>query len=294
MTRTRQLARNARLLAPLATAVQLAERSIGEVGPVAVIDSGSERVAALRAVVGATDVVPGPGDHPAITVGVIDGGPGDRVAREGLIRARDDGRAAVAVILGTRNRRTELERDLLSGYRLEMSNVVHVASLEGPGARAVRRAAVAALGDDAGSVARQVPQLRHEAGRELIESSARKAGFVGVLPTSGADLPLLAVIQVRMVAGLAAMHDRPFGAERALDAAAVVGAGFGLRALGRSAVGLVPGVGWAARGAIAYAGTKALGEAAMLRLAAGEDLLGAGAKGARSRLDRILRRGERA
>jgi uncharacterized protein (DUF697 family) len=78
---------------------------------------------------------------------------------------------------------------------------------------------------------------------------------------------------VRLVAQLAALHDRPFGAERALDALAVVGAGFGWRALGRSAVALVPGVGWAARGAVAYGATRAVGEAALARLAAGHDLI---------------------
>jgi len=42
----------------------------------------------------------------------------------------------------------------------------------------------------------------------------------------------------------------------------VVGAGFGFRTIARELVGFVPVGGWAAKGAVAYAGTKAVGEAA--------------------------------
>ncbi|NLG66575.1 MAG: hypothetical protein GX536_02560, partial [Actinobacteria bacterium] len=39
-------------------------------------------------------------------------------------------------------------------------------------------------------------------------------------------------------------------------------AGLGFRAVARQLMGLVPGVGWAVKGGVGYAGTKALGEAA--------------------------------
>jgi uncharacterized protein (DUF697 family) len=42
----------------------------------------------------------------------------------------------------------------------------------------------------------------------------------------------------------------------------VVGAGFGLRTVARELLVFVPFAGWAAKGAVAYAGTKAIGEAA--------------------------------
>jgi uncharacterized protein (DUF697 family) len=48
----------------------------------------------------------------------------------------------------------------------------------------------------------------------------------------------------------------------------VLGGGLGLRALARELVDLVPGLGWALKGAIAYAGTRAVGEAAVLYFAA--------------------------
>jgi uncharacterized protein (DUF697 family) len=43
----------------------------------------------------------------------------------------------------------------------------------------------------------------------------------------------------------------------------VVGAGFGLRAVARQALDIVPGVGWAVKGAVGYTGTRAMGEAAL-------------------------------
>ena len=93
------------------------------------------------------------------------------------------------------------------------------------------------------------------------------------------------------MAELAAMHDRPGGAERVAEAAAVVGAGFGWRALGRSASGLVPGVGWAVRGTVAYGATRAVGEAALLRAQAGHDMFeGDAVDRIRPAIDRVLGR----
>ena len=48
----------------------------------------------------------------------------------------------------------------------------------------------------------------------------------------------------------------------------VVGAGFGMRAVARELLDLVPVAGWAVKGAIAYTGTKAVGEAAVRYFAA--------------------------
>jgi uncharacterized protein (DUF697 family) len=82
----------------------------------------------------------------------------------------------------------------------------------------------------------------------------------------GADLPFLALNELRLVLRLA----QAYGADgdvrdRLPELAATIGAGFGLRALARELLDLVPGAGWALKGAIAYGGTRALGEAARVR-----------------------------
>ena len=81
---------------------------------------------------------------------------------------------------------------------------------------------------------------------------------------------MLALNEFRLVLRLAqaygAADDPP---ERLPELAATLGAGFGLRALARQALCLVPGAGWPVKVAVAYAGTRALGEAARLRFELG-------------------------
>jgi uncharacterized protein (DUF697 family) len=55
----------------------------------------------------------------------------------------------------------------------------------------------------------------------------------------------------------------------------VLAAGFGLRALSRQAVKLVPVAGWAASAVIAYAGTVAMGRTGILYFERGKQEVGA-------------------
>jgi len=118
----------------------------------------------------------------------------------------------------------------------------------------------ARLGEDAALLAGRLPVLRDAVCERIVESFARKNGIVGAAVfIPGADLPVLALNQVRMLLRL----DQAFGRElRPLpEAAAVVGAGLGLRAVARELLDFVPVAGWAVKGAVAYAGTRALGQA---------------------------------
>jgi uncharacterized protein (DUF697 family) len=74
---------------------------------------------------------------------------------------------------------------------------------------------------------------------------------------------VLTLNQMRLVLRIAAAHGVEISNDRLPELVAVLGGGLGLRALARELVDLVPGVGWAVKGAIAYAGTRALGEAAV-------------------------------
>ena len=65
--------------------------------------------------------------------------------------------------------------------------------------------------------------------------------------------------QARMVLNIAAAYGEDLSIDRARELLGVLAAGFGLRALSRQAVKLVPVGGWAASAAIAYAGTVAMG-----------------------------------
>ena len=48
-----------------------------------------------------------------------------------------------------------------------------------------------------------------------------------------------------------------------LEIVGVVGAGYGFRMLAREALDLLPVVGWAVKGAVAFGGTRAIGMAAV-------------------------------
>jgi uncharacterized protein (DUF697 family) len=83
----------------------------------------------------------------------------------------------------------------------------------------------------------------------------------------GADLPILVLNELRLVLRLSETYGLAGGQERLAELAATLGAGLGLRALARELLDLVPVAGWALKGAVAYGGTRALGEAACRRFA---------------------------
>jgi uncharacterized protein (DUF697 family) len=79
----------------------------------------------------------------------------------------------------------------------------------------------------------------------------------------GVDLPVLTLNQIRLVLRIALAYGQELDNRRAVELLGVVGAGFGMRTVARELLDLVPVAGWALKGAIAYAGTKAVGEAAV-------------------------------
>ncbi|MBM3493647.1 MAG: hypothetical protein FJX72_04890 [Armatimonadetes bacterium] len=137
------------------------------------------------------------------------------------------------------------------------------------------------------SLARRFPGLREAVSQRIVrETATANAQFAmvnalpGIVPLLGiliptailGDLVFLAKNQAMMLYRLAAAHDLPLEARaRAQDLAPLVGTAFGWRALARELIGFVPGgVGLVARGAVAYAGTMALGEAMRRMYAMGQ------------------------
>jgi uncharacterized protein (DUF697 family) len=121
-----------------------------------------------------------------------------------------------------------------------------------------------ALGEAATPLAARLPVLREAVCEELIRRFSRRNGVIGVVVfVPGADLPILTVNQIRLVLRIADAYGFEIDRERIPEVLAVIGSAFGLRALARKSIGLVPLVGWAVKGGIAYAGTRALGEAAI-------------------------------
>jgi uncharacterized protein (DUF697 family) len=282
------LSRGVKVVLPVASVVRAAEADAGSGGEIAIIPGHPEATRRLSALLGVpTSSSP---NEDALAVMVLSSGTPDiETGVAALARRRRSGGGALAILVGTPAERAELERKVLAGHRLEPSNIVHVPSLEGRGGQRAVEAVVRALGDGAVAAGRRNPALRPAVGRALVRKASRQAGAVGALPLGGADMPALSLLQVRLVTELAALYDRPMGAERAVSAAAVMGAGFGWRRLARAARRALPVPRWAAGGGVAYASTRAVGEAALARLTAGHDLIeGPPIDAAKPQVERLL------
>lgn len=113
-------------------------------------------------------------------------------------------------------------------------------------------------------LAKAYPIFRRAVCEEVIRKNARQNALVGALPIPGADMPVMTANQGRMVLNIAAAYGEELSIDRARELIGVLAAGFGLRALSRQVVKLIPVGGWAASAALGYAGTVAMGRATML------------------------------
>ena len=135
---------------------------------------------------------------------------------------------------------------------------------------AILKAVADKLGEHGTSLAARLPALREPLCAALVEGFSRKNGVLGAaIFVPGADLPVLTRNQLRLVLRIAAAHGVEVDQSRAAEIAATVAAGLGFRMVARRVLlSGVPVAGWMVKGAIAYAGTRALGEAATRYFAA--------------------------
>jgi uncharacterized protein (DUF697 family) len=128
----------------------------------------------------------------------------------------------------------------------------------------IARAIANSLGEDGTALAARLPVVRGAVCAQLIASfSKRNAIVAGAVFIPGVDMPVLTLNQVRLVLRIALAYGETVDNQRALELLGVVGAGFGFRAVARELLDFVPVAGWALKASIAYAGTKAIGEAAV-------------------------------
>ena len=198
----------------------------------------------------------------AIYVHVLGGDPtdDDRAALKWARRARVP---IVAVVTGPRSD--------VSIPSVLATDVIQLEPGQGFPLEAIAGLIAARLGEDAAPLAGRVPVLRGAVCERLVAMFARRNGIIGAavfLP--GVDLPVLTLNEIRLLLRLEQAYGLEIDPrERLPEIVATLGAGVGLRAIARELLDLVPVAGWAVKGAVAYAGTRALGEAAVRRLAAG-------------------------
>src|ERR687886_1645555 len=162
----------------------------------------------------------------------------------------------------------------LSGKGVEESGEIPMPSEDGASLEELAHRVVRALDEDyLVPLAKGYSPFRRAVCEELIRKNARQNAVVGALPIPGADMPVMTANQARMVLNIAAAHDEELSLERARELLGVLAAGFGLRALARQVVKLIPIGGWAAAATIGYAGTVAMGRASMLYFERGKQRL---------------------
>ena len=113
-------------------------------------------------------------------------------------------------------------------------------------------------------LAARLPALRRGVVEALIARVARQnAAIAAAVFIPGVDFPVLTLNQLRLVLRIAAAYGEEIDAERLPEILGVVGSALGFRAFARQVVGVIPIAGWAVQGAVAYGGTRTLGEAAI-------------------------------
>jgi uncharacterized protein (DUF697 family) len=156
------------------------------------------------------------------------------------------------------------------------TDVVPVEAGSGFPIPAIARTIAGRLGEEAAPLAARLPVLRRAVAEELVASFSRKNGVrAALIFVPGADLPILALNQIRMVLRIEQAYGLdPDPRQRAPELLASLAASLGLRAVARELLAAVPVAGWAVKGAVAYAGTRALGEATIRRVESGLGLPG--------------------
>jgi len=241
----------ARKLGPLSilSVVRELRRGTGDQRPIAV--AGARELAPilareLRSGGDASAVVEGRVADAAILVWV---GPVD----EDALRAADRARTPIVAVTNEQQLPYVLATD-----------IVHVPAGQGFPVDRIAQAIAHRLGEDATALAARLPVLRRAVCDELIHSFARKNALISAAVfVPGVDMPVLTLNQIRLVLRIAIAHGQDLDGQRAVELASVVGFGYGLRTAARELLDFVPIAGWILKGAIAYTGTKAIGEAAM-------------------------------
>lgn len=134
---------------------------------------------------------------------------------------------------------------------------------------------VAACREKRLALALSFPFVRRPLSLEAVSAtSLQNAGIGLVLFIPGADMPLMTLNQAKMLLQIAAAYGEPMSAARGKELAAIVAGGFACRSVARQVAGAVPAIGWAVKAGVGYAGTKAMGLAAVEYFERGGNIAG--------------------
>jgi uncharacterized protein (DUF697 family) len=282
------IAKGAGVLRPYLKAVRRADQAAQDGGVIVVLDGEPTATATLRGMLG-VDADQSLRDGDGLLVYATTEGHDPTLAAAVLAGAKREGRRVLSIVVGAPEIRAAIQQELLQVRPLEASNIAQVASLSNAGP--VLAAIARTLDDEAVAAGKRYPALRPAVADLLISRAARQTGTIGIAAVvPGADMPAMTLIQVRLVAQLAALHGRPLDRRRGVEVAGVLASAFGWRAVARRAVGVIPIAGFALRGGVAYSATRTVGEAARAHFAKPEGAATDPLEGLQSSLKRVLSR----
>lgn len=119
---------------------------------------------------------------------------------------------------------------------------------------------------------RQLPQFRRNAANKLTRTAMLVSLAAGLEPIPLIDIPILLSTQIRLVLRIAAVYGEPLTAQHARELFATIASGLALRYLAEEVAKVVPFGGDLVSGAIAAAGTWAIGQVAIEYFESGKHL----------------------
>lgn len=210
---------------------------------------------------------------------------GDLVAPEGVEGCEADGDAActsgdvagahVSVLAGIR-----AAKSAGAGVNAQSPEILDVPiPIDTAAAAALDRRmgewVVAACREKRLALALSFPFVRRPLSLEAVSAtSLQNAGIGLVLFIPGADMPLMTLNQAKMLLQIAAAYGEPMSVARVKELAAIVGGAFACRSVARQVAGAVPAIGCAVKAGVGYAGTKAMGLAAVEYFERGGNIAG--------------------
>ncbi|MDO4501655.1 MAG: hypothetical protein Q4D06_00580 [Coriobacteriia bacterium] len=134
------------------------------------------------------------------------------------------------------------------------------------------------------SMALAFPFVRRPLSLEAVNmTSVQNAAFGAAVFIPGASMPVITMNQAKMLLQIAAAYGQPMNGERVKELAALVAGGFAFRTVAREVAGVVPVLGWAVKGGVAYGATLAMGHAAVDYFESGGGVAGLAGVVARAR-----------
>ena len=174
--------------------------------------------------------------------------------------------------------------------RLEVEEVLPISAINGTNVTEDLIPAMIDVSPEAAvMLGRELPAFRRAAVDKIVRNSVLLSLAAGLEPVPLIDIPILLGTQIRLVLRIAAIYGEPFTASRAREVVAVISGGLALRYAAEELAKLVPFGGDLISGAIAAAGTWALGQVAAEYFESGKQLSGSQLRKMFTRFYRLYR-----